>query len=240
MNEALLLRWLTTDPEAYDRMVDQDQMAAYIATIDEPLLAVCRGRVLELACGTGRLLSRIGALPEVQHVVGLDIAPRMLAAAAAQDHRLLVQASAEALPFAPGRFDTVICALYTLRDLERSTVYTEVARVLRPGGILAFTLRSYYAAYLETLWRAFLRHGRRPHSWRNRDGADGVERDLRDVKAEVAALERAGLRLREISSVRFLPFLRRRIRPGYWHGEIGALLGTDVIFVAEKPIAGPT
>ena len=29
--------------------------------------------------------------------------------------------------------------------------------MLRPGGILAFTLRSYYTAYLETLWREFLR-----------------------------------------------------------------------------------
>jgi SAM-dependent methyltransferase len=209
-------------------------MAAYFATIDAPLLAASQGRVLELACGTGRLLRCLSALPEVQHVVGLDIAPRMLGAAASRGHWHLVQASAEALPFSSGRFDTVLCAVYTLRDLERSKVYTEAARVLRPGGALAFTLRSYYAAYLETLWRKFLRHGRRPRSWRHLDGAEGVERDLRDVKAEVAALKRAGLRLRDISSVPFLPFLRRRIHPGYWHDGMGAFFGSDVIFVAEK------
>jgi SAM-dependent methyltransferase len=234
MRPDLLRRWLTTDPEAYDRMVDQDHMGAYLATIDTPLLATCRGRVLELACGTGRLLRRLGARAEVQHVVGLDIAPRMLAAAAAQGHRMLVQASAEALPFSSGQFDSVCCAFYTLRDLERSTVYAEVARVLRPGGVLAFTLRSYYTAYLETLWRHFLRHGHRPRSWRNLDGADDVERDLRSVKAEVAALERAGLRLREVSGVRFIPFLRRRVQPGYWHGAL-AIFGSDVIFIVEKP-----
>jgi len=133
MKEDLLLRWLTTDPEAYDRMVGDHQMAAYVATIDAPLLAACQGRVLELACGTGRLLRLLDARPEVQQVVGLDIAPRMLAAAAARGHRLLVQASAEALPFSAGRFDTILCAVYTLRDLERSKVYTEVARVLGPG-----------------------------------------------------------------------------------------------------------
>ena len=238
MNEALLSRWLTTDPEAYDRMVEEDQMGAYLATIDAPLLAAGQGRVLELACGTGRLLRLLTAQPKVQQVVGLDIAPRMLATAAARGHRLLVQASAEALPFSPGHFDAVLCAVYTLRDLERSKVYAEVARVLRPGGVLAFTLRSYYTAYLETLWREFLRRGRRPRLWGNLDGADGVERDLKDVRAEVAALKRAGLRLRQISSVRFLPFLRRRIHPGLWHGEIGALFGSDVIFVAEKPFAG--
>jgi len=235
MKEDLLLRWLNTDPEAYDRMAAHDPMAAYFATIDAPLLAVCRGRVLELACGTGRLLRRVGALPDVQHVVGLDIAPRMLAAAASRGHWHLVQASAEALPFSSGCFETVLCGVYTLRDLERSKVYTEVARVLRPGGALAFTLRSYYTAYLETLWREFLRHGRRPRSWRNLDGADGVERDLRDIKVEVTALERAGFRLREISSVRFLPFLRRWIGPGYWHGRLATAFGSDVIFVAEKP-----
>jgi SAM-dependent methyltransferase len=163
----------------------------------------------------------------------------MLAAAAARGHRRLVQASAEALPFSPGRFDTVLCAFYTLRDLERSKVYTEVARVLRPGGILAFTLRSYYTAYLETLWREFLQRGRRPRSWWRLDGADGVERDLWDVKAEVAALESAGLRLQEIRSVRFLPFLRRWLHPGFWRGERTAAFGTDVIFVAEKPIRRP-
>lgn len=239
MREDLLRRWLSTDPEAYDLMVENDQVAAYFATIDSPLLAASQGRVLELACGTGRFLRLLATRPEVQHVVGLDIAPRMLAAAAVRGHRLLVRASAEDLPFSADHFDTVLCAVYTLRDLERPKVYAEVARVLRPGGVFAFTLRSYYTAYLETLWREFVRCGRRPRSWRTLDGADGVERDLRNLKAEVAALGRAGLRLREVSSVRFLPFLRRRITPGYWRGEVGTFFGSDVIFLAEKLAALP-
>jgi hypothetical protein len=50
----------------------------------------------------------------------------------------------------------------------------------------------------------------------------------------VAALEHAGLRLREVSGVRFIPFLRRRVQPGYWHGAL-AIFGSDVIFIVEKP-----
>jgi len=84
MREDLLRRWLGTDPNAYDRMVEEARMAAYFATIDAPLLAACQGRVLELACGTGRFLRLLASRPQVQHVVGLDIAPRMLEAAAAE------------------------------------------------------------------------------------------------------------------------------------------------------------
>jgi SAM-dependent methyltransferase len=225
-------RWLGVDPRVYDRATDR--ASVYLAAIDAPLLAVCSGRVLELACGSGRLLDRLRALPAVVEAVGLDIAPQMLVAAAERGHERLVQAAAETLPFLPEEFDTVVCAFYTLRDLDRRHVYAEVTRVLRPGGVFAFTLRSYYTAYLETLWRKFLRHGRRPRSWRTLDGADGIERDLRDLNGEIRAVEAAGLRVREVKSLRFLPFLRRWIMPGYWSGPRTARLGSDVIIVAGK------
>src|SRR5262249_60684407 len=192
MREELLLPWLTADPEAYDRMAARDQISFYFSLMDVPLLAASRGRVLELACGTGRLLPNISARPNVQHVVGLDIAPRMLAAAAARGHRRLVQASAEALPFAPGRFDTVLGAVHSLRDLERSKVYTEVARVLRPGGVLAFTLRNYYTAYLETLWRELLAHRRCPPSGRGLRRGGGGGRGFGGRKATVGPRRGAG------------------------------------------------
>jgi hypothetical protein len=45
MREDLLRRWLTSNPEGYDRMVDQDPMAAYLATINGRLLAFGSGGI---------------------------------------------------------------------------------------------------------------------------------------------------------------------------------------------------
>jgi SAM-dependent methyltransferase len=230
--EAFRHRWLGVAPQDYERMTQE--MAAFLALIDAPLLAVARGRVLELGCGTGRVLAQLATRTQA---IGIDVAPRMLELAAQRGHTV-IRATAEALPFRDGCFDTVVCAFYTMRDLDRPVVYAEAARVLRPGGVLAFSLRSYYPVYLETLWRRFLRRGRLPSSWKTLDGADGVEHNLRDVASERAELERAGLRLRELSGLRLIPFLRRwlpRVHPGgYWRGRAAAL-GTDLFFVAERP-----
>ncbi len=87
-------------------------------------------RVLDLACGTGDflvLLSSAGLAP-----LGMDLSWGMLAANHAG--RPLVQADGAALPLATGSVDGVTCgyALRNFTDLE--AVFTELARVVRPGG----------------------------------------------------------------------------------------------------------
>jgi SAM-dependent methyltransferase len=95
-------------------------------------------RVLEVGCGSApcsRWLLSAGA-----HPVGLDVSGGMLARAAALNGSSglpvpLVQADAQALPFAGGSFD-VVCSAYGglpfVADIEGTL--REVARVLRPGG----------------------------------------------------------------------------------------------------------
>jgi SAM-dependent methyltransferase len=190
--------------------------------------------VLELGCGTGRLLGKLVAKTDVAEAIGLDIAPRMLERAARRGHRV-VQASAHQLPFEQGTMDVVVCAFYTMRDLDRPLVYDEVLRVLRPGGVFLFTLRSFYPIYLQTLWWSYLRRGRLPRDWRTLDGADGVENNLRRPEDELSALERAGFDA-VLRSLRLLPLVRRWWKhPGFWRGAIGARLGSDVLFFAQKP-----
>jgi SAM-dependent methyltransferase len=225
-------RWLGVDPGDYDELTSE--LEPYLALIDAPLLAACRGRVLELCCGTGRLLDQLATQPEVHEAIGIDIAPRMVAVAADRGHRV-VQASAMALPFTDRCFDSIVCAFYTMRDLDRPAVYAEAARVLRPGGVLAFTLRSYYPVYVETLWRHFLRRGHLPQSWRTLDRDDGIDDNLRSVTDELGELERAGFQARDVQGLQLLPFLRRFVRPGYWKGPRTAALGSDVIFIARRP-----
>lgn len=90
-------------------------------------------RVLDLACGTGdlaRSFARVGARP-----LGLDRSAGMLRSA--RTLAPLVRADAEALPLATGSMDALASAFALRNFVDLSAVFSEVARVLRPGGRLA-------------------------------------------------------------------------------------------------------
>jgi ubiquinone/menaquinone biosynthesis methyltransferase len=95
-------------------------------------------RALDLACGTGDIataLATVGA-----RVTGLDITPRMLLLARAKDPARgvsWVAGDMAALPFASESFDAVTTG-YGLRNVPvLDAALREIARVLRPGGMLA-------------------------------------------------------------------------------------------------------
>lgn len=96
------------------------------------------GRVLDLGCGTGRLL---GWLAERSaHVVGTDLSEGMLRAARSRmKDRPLVLYDGERLPFRDGSFEAVT-AVGVFQDLPEDDLYlallTETARCLAPGGRL--------------------------------------------------------------------------------------------------------
>ena len=96
-------------------------------------------QVLDVACGTGALTralaERVGSEGAV---VGLDPNPGMLAVAARTvPHVEWIEAAAEALPFADGRFDAVVSQFgYMFFDDQRRAL-SEMWRVLRPQGQLA-------------------------------------------------------------------------------------------------------
>lgn len=108
--------------------------------------------VLELGCGAAQwsiLLAKRGARP-----VGLDNSARQLE----QARRLmadagvefpLVHSSAEDVPLPDASFDVVFCdhGAFTFADPYR--LVPEVARLLRPGGLLAFSKTSPFAAVCE-------------------------------------------------------------------------------------------
>ncbi len=89
------------------------------------------GDVLDLGCGTGRLLQKIPS----ESGVGVDISLSMLKKAPSNLRRLC--ADGHQLPFADQSFDTVLAAQGVIRYMELSKVMPEIFRVLRPGGRFA-------------------------------------------------------------------------------------------------------
>jgi SAM-dependent methyltransferase len=89
-------------------------------------------RVLDLACGSAPLFSRLGG----PGYLGVDASPGELAVAAERGARPLVRADAARLPLPDASVDLVVCsmALQVLTPLP--AVLAELARVLRPSGRL--------------------------------------------------------------------------------------------------------
>lgn len=113
------------------------------------LVAERRAATLELGCGTGRLLAPIArtGVP----VTGIDRSAPMLEYAVRRIRRLprvvrpsLVRGDIRALPFPAARFGLVLAAYglaqSLLRDADLTATFSEVARVLRRGGLAAFDL----------------------------------------------------------------------------------------------------
>lgn len=92
------------------------------------------GPVLDLGCGTGKLLER---LPQRSiQAFGIDRSPSMLGIAARRiGNRRLVRADATHLPFLDGAFATCVATFPAPFILDR-LVLDEIARVLRRGGVL--------------------------------------------------------------------------------------------------------
>lgn len=95
-------------------------------------------RVLDLGCGTGKLLDRLAThFPQLQGT-GLDFSEKMLANARSRNRyptrMTYVQGRVESLPFDVDHFDAVFSTISFLHYPQPQRVLEEVSRVLRPGG----------------------------------------------------------------------------------------------------------
>lgn len=113
-------------------------------------------RVLDLGCGEGRHAISASLLADT-HVVGIDLSVTDLRTA---DTRLgefnfpdcrFVCADGSRLPFADASFDKVVCAEVLEHVPEYQGILKEIKRVLKPGGVLAVSVPSYFPEWV--CWR---------------------------------------------------------------------------------------
>ena len=101
-----------------------------------------RPQLLDVGCGTGANLQALGR--EAQ-AVGVDVAPAAIDWCRRRGLEATLVGSAAALPFAAASFDVVLsCDVLCHRTLQdRARPVREIARVLRPGGILILNLPAF-------------------------------------------------------------------------------------------------
>src|SRR5262245_23325581 len=104
------------------------------------------GQVLELGCGTGNLQHALAPRPGA---IGIDGSAQMLSLTRARLARdelpiRLVRAFAQALPFQPASYDSLV-ATFPSEYIADPATLAEVRRVLRPGGRFVLVLAATFA-----------------------------------------------------------------------------------------------
>ncbi len=125
----------------YDQYISTDARPLTelaLATLGE-LLGPGQGRCLDLGCGGGVAISAIASLG--WSVVGVDESADQLRIATGRASGIaeqLLQADAASMPFEDRSFDAV-ASMFLHTDVDDiGSVFGEAARVLRPGGRLAY------------------------------------------------------------------------------------------------------
>ncbi|MGW0970395.1 class I SAM-dependent methyltransferase [Streptomyces sp. NPDC002516] len=163
---------LDYDKEAdrYDATRGGEPRAASAAAALLALVPEDARDLLDLACGTGIVTSRLAAARPGLRVTGADAARGMTLRAAERLPGAVVRADARRLPFPAGSFDAV-CAVWLLHLLDDARpVVAEAARVLRPGGVFVTTVDKDAAHHVGSDIDELTAHCRAAHA------ADGTER----------------------------------------------------------------
>jgi len=123
-------------------------------------------RVVDVATGTAAVAIELAQAVPQRTVAGVDQSPEMLAAGRARvaqaglaDRIDLREGRAESLPFADAEFDA-LTVTYLLRYVDDPVAtMRELARVVRPGGVLAMLEFAVPHGVWRPLWELYVRVG---------------------------------------------------------------------------------
>ncbi|MCW5619949.1 MAG: class I SAM-dependent methyltransferase [Burkholderiales bacterium] len=138
-------RFLGTVPEIYDRHLGSVFFEPFAADLARRMPVSPTKPVLEIACGTGILTSRLHEhlSPDVKLVATdlnqpmIDCARGKLGTVSRIEWR---QADAAALPFESESFDAVACQFGLMFVPDKAAAFREARRMLAKGGLFAFNV----------------------------------------------------------------------------------------------------
>jgi len=145
-----LLRLLPAVPEGWVRAAQElpearAELAAIVARAEEDAIAALgfpsAGVVLDLGCGPGFVAARLRARAPGLRIVGADRDRGLLMRARAHAQGgagalPVVRCDARRTPFASGAFDGAFARLLLRNVAEPERVVAEMARVVKPGGVV--------------------------------------------------------------------------------------------------------
>lgn len=129
--------------DAYVTNLSYPHTREYTAYLDQALLvqlpATGLGDIAEICCGRGEAVDLVAG--RFKRAVGVDISLNMLRAARKHHHvpnLAFIQGDATRLPLADGAFDSVFMLGGIHHVNNRTALFREVARILKPGGRFYF------------------------------------------------------------------------------------------------------
>ena len=196
-----------TPAGAYDRY-----MGRYGPSLAEALIDFARVtpgmRALDVGCGTGALTAALAELLGAENVAGVDPSePFAEACRRRVSDAEIVIAGAERLPFADASFDAALSQLVVNFMSDARGGVAEMARVTRPGGIVAACVWDYAGEM--TLLRAFWEAAREVDPGRARDADEAHMRWRSPV--ELTELWRAA----GLDNVRTAPLVAQAAYAGF-------------------------
>ena len=129
-------------PKLYETYLVPLIFEPYAKDLKQRLGSMHVSRILEIAAGTGVVTRALATLENV-FIVATDLNQAMLDEAAAAGTACPVQwqqADAMSLPFRDGDFDAVVCQFGAMFFPDKAKAFSEVRRVLKPGGVFIFNV----------------------------------------------------------------------------------------------------
>ncbi len=134
LRQQLFDRWAST----YDCLIPSVFYQAIHQRLLEYVHLPDHSHVLDIGCGTGRLLNRLAMQYPMLQGTGIDFSSEMIHQAKQHNRHssrlTYCQGNAESLPLADQQFDAVFNTISFLHYSSPEAVLAEVQRVLLPGG----------------------------------------------------------------------------------------------------------